>query len=77
MGLVGSMDMTENMLLKKYDEGGPAFIHPKGSKELALRIKEESALNWLKNGAQPSDSVRTLFTKHGLMAKLHDSKKGK
>lgn len=41
MGLVGSMDMTENMLLKKYDEGGPAFIHPKGSKELALKIKEE------------------------------------
>ena len=43
----------------------------------ALRINEESALNWLKNGAQPSDSVRTLFTKHGLMAKFHDSKKGK
>lgn len=42
-----------------------------------LKINEESALNWLVKGAQPSDSVKTLFTKYGLMQKAAAAKKGK
>jgi small subunit ribosomal protein S16 len=38
-------------------------------------INEELAIKWLKNGAQLSDTVRTLFTQHGLIAKWHASKK--
>lgn len=40
MGLVGSMGMTENMMLKNYTNGAPVFIHPKPSKELAENVKE-------------------------------------
>jgi len=39
-------------------------------------INEELALKWLGKGAQPSDSIRTLFTKKGIMQKYADSKKG-
>lgn len=38
-------------------------------------INEELALKWLKNGATPSDSIRTLFTKKGIMEKYANSKK--
>lgn len=41
MGLVGSMNMTENMLLKKYDEGRTTFVHSKASRDLAIQIKDE------------------------------------
>ena len=39
-----------------------------------LKIDEELALKWLGNGAQPSDTVRNLFSKEGIMQKFHDSK---
>lgn len=39
-------------------------------------INEELALKWLGKGAQPSDSIRTLFTKKGIMQKYAASKKG-
>ena len=41
-----------------------------------VKIDEEKALNWLKNGAQPTDTVRSLLSKSGIMAKFADSKKG-
>ncbi len=41
MGLVGSMGMTENMMLKNYDEGSSVFVHPKGSRDLAESLREE------------------------------------
>ena len=40
-----------------------------------VKIDEEKALNWLKNGAQPTDTVRSLLSKSGIMAKFADSKK--
>ena len=40
-----------------------------------VKIDEEKALNWLKNGAQPTDTVRSLLSKNGIMAKFADSKK--
>ena len=40
MGLVGSMGMTENMMLKTYNEGAPVFSHKKAPRRLAEEIKE-------------------------------------
>lgn len=42
-----------------------------------VEIDEEKALKWLKNGAQPSDTVRNLFSKQGILAKFHESKQKK
>ena len=41
MGLVGTMGMTDNMLLKKYKKGHSAFVNKKESKELAEEIVDE------------------------------------
>ena len=40
-----------------------------------VRIDEEIALKWLNNGAIPTDTVRNLFSKQGIMTKYADSKK--
>ncbi|MVO99186.1 MULTISPECIES: 30S ribosomal protein S16 [Paenibacillus] len=39
-----------------------------------VKIDEEKALKWLQNGAQASDTVRSLFSKAGLMTKHHELK---
>lgn len=39
-----------------------------------VNIDEEKALHWLGNGAQPSDTVRDLFSHAGIMKKFHESK---
>lgn len=39
-----------------------------------IRVDEEKALKWLKNGAQPTDTVRSIFTKLGIMEKFTNSK---
>ena len=39
-----------------------------------LVVDEEKALKWLRNGAQPSDTVRSLFSDKGIMKKFHDEK---
>ena len=41
-----------------------------------VKVNEEVALKWLKNGAQPSDTVRNLLSDAGVMKKFHESKKG-
>ncbi len=38
-------------------------------------INVELALKWLQKGAQPSDTIRTLFTKKGIMEQYAKSKK--
>lgn len=40
-----------------------------------LKIDEEKALAWLAKGAQPTDTVRTLFRQQGIMAKFAELKK--
>lgn len=35
-----------------------------------VNIDEEKALEWLGKGAQPTDTVRSLFKKHGVMQNL-------
>ena len=39
-----------------------------------VKVNEEVALKWLKNGAIPTDTVRDLFSKQGIMKKFHESK---
>lgn len=39
-------------------------------KENVLNIDEEKALKWLNNGAQPTDTVKSLFTKMGIIEKF-------
>ncbi len=38
-------------------------------------INEELALKWLGNGAAPSDSVRAMFSRKGIMTKYAEGKK--
>jgi small subunit ribosomal protein S16 len=40
----------------------------------AVSIDEAKALKWLQNGAQASDTVRSLFSKAGIMTKFHELK---
>jgi small subunit ribosomal protein S16 len=42
-----------------------------------VEINENLALKWLKDGAKPSDTVRNLFSKQGLMEKFHNAKLSK
>ena len=42
-----------------------------------VKINEEIALKWLRNGAEPTDTVRDLFKKQGIMEKFHNEKQGK
>ncbi|WP_461213164.1 30S ribosomal protein S16 [Lacticaseibacillus sp. GG6-2] len=39
-----------------------------------LKLDEDSILDWLQKGAQPSDTVRTLLTSKGLMQKYHEAR---
>ncbi len=43
--------------------------------ECQVNINEEVALKWLNEGAIPTDTVRNLFSKAGIMTKFADSKK--
>ena len=42
-----------------------------------IKIDEELATNWLKNGATPTDTVRNIFSKAGIMEKFAKEKQGK
>lgn len=42
-----------------------------------IKVNEELALKWLASGAIPSDTVRNIFTKLGIMEKYSQSKKPK
>lgn len=42
-----------------------------------VKIDEEKALKWLTTGAIPSDTVRSLFSKAGIMKKFADTKVAK
>ncbi|SEM66547.1 small subunit ribosomal protein S16 [Ligilactobacillus sp. WC1T17] len=39
-----------------------------------VTLKEEAIMNWLGNGAQPSDTVRNILSKQGVMKKFHEAK---
>ena len=43
--------------------------------QATTNINEEVALKWLNNGAVPTDTVKNLFSKAGIMTKFAESKK--
>ncbi|MBR1420424.1 MAG: 30S ribosomal protein S16 [Selenomonadaceae bacterium] len=42
-----------------------------------VTLDEEKALQWLQNGAQPTDAVRTILSKQGVLEKLSTAKTSK
>src|SRR5438876_12259931 len=40
----------------------------------AIHINEDKALNWLKNGAQPTESVTSLLKRTGILARFEQAK---
>ncbi len=40
-----------------------------------IKIDDEKAVKWLNTGAQPTDTVKSLFKKNGIMEKFEASKK--
>ncbi len=44
MGLVASMGMTDNMMLKSYEKGSSFFVEKKAPRELAESVKDELAV---------------------------------
>ncbi len=42
-----------------------------------VKVNEEVAMKWLKDGAIPSDTVRNLLSDAGIMKKFHESKNRK
>ncbi len=42
-----------------------------------VKINEEVALKWLRNGAVLTDTVRDLFSKAGILTKFHEERRSK
>ena len=42
-----------------------------------INVDEEKVMAWIKNGAQPTDTVRSLLSKQGIMKKIHQERKNK
>ena len=52
------------------------YYNPK-TEPASVSLKEEAILAWLNNGAQPTDTVRSLLSKAGIMTKFAEQKQGK
>ena len=39
-----------------------------------IKVNEELAIKWLNNGAIPTDTVRDILSKQGILKKVHESK---
>lgn len=44
------------------------------SEPAEIKIDEEKAMKWLTNGAEPTDTVRDLLKKQGILEKMHKAK---
>ena len=42
-----------------------------------IKIDKEVAIKWLNNGAEPTDTVKTLLKNEGILKEFASSKKGK
>lgn len=47
------------------------------AKENQVSLNKELVMKWLNNGAKPSDTVRNIFSKQGIMKEFHESKMAK
>ena len=57
---------------KALEEQKSAFL-----KEQKIKVDEEKTLVRLSTGAQPTDTVRNILSKAGIMEKFHNQKQGK
>ncbi|MDN6071064.1 30S ribosomal protein S16 [Pseudolactococcus plantarum] len=48
--------------------------NPLVTTENQVTLKEDRILEWLGNGAQPSDTVKNILSKAGIMKKFHEAK---
>ncbi len=39
-----------------------------------VKVNKELTLKWLNNGAQPTDTVRSILSKEGILKEYHESK---
>ncbi|OLZ09674.1 30S ribosomal protein S16 [Sulfobacillus thermosulfidooxidans] len=42
-----------------------------------VKIDEEKAIRWIQNGAQPTDTARSLLRQTGVLKKVHELKQAK
>ena len=42
-----------------------------------VSINEELAMKWLRNGAQPTDTVRSILSHEGVLKEMHEAKSSK
>ena len=49
-------------------------IYNPNTNPATIVLDGEKALKWLNNGAQPSDTVRNILSRQGIMKKFHDEK---
>lgn len=42
-----------------------------------ITINEEAAIKWLDNGAQPTDTVKSILSKQGILKTIHERKNSK
>ena len=42
-----------------------------------IKLNDEQVIDWLKKGAQPTDTAKNLLSKSGIMTKFHNEKRGK
>ena len=61
------MDARAKMTGRVIEELG--IYHPCACPEPLVEVNEDRALDWLSKGARPSDTVRNLLSKKGIMAK--------
>ncbi|MCB9498831.1 MAG: 30S ribosomal protein S16 [Bacillales bacterium] len=47
------------------------------NKELQVQLDTEKVLNWLKVGAQPTDTVKSILRKEGVLKEFAESKESK
>lgn len=45
--------------------------------QAVVKIDEDKAINWMEKGAQPTDTVKSLFSKAGIMKKWDEAKTAK
>lgn len=45
-------------------------------KDSFVRLDKESAKKWIKQGAQPTDTVKNILDRQGVYAELREEKKG-
>lgn len=51
--------------------------NPVSKEDENITLDEDKAMQWLKDGAKPSDTVRNILSRKGVMEKFHNEKFGK